>query len=141
MRTSRLALAALASAGIAWALLVAAAYYEMVTPYAEDPTWDAPERGAAIFIMLSPAVFLLWWLAAFVAGLVLRSRNALNPRAVALVVIAAAVGLGAFLLLLAHSGEESPLLLVKIFSFVTAAAAAIIGASSVAWWRIVRRAL
>ena len=134
----RMFYASLASAVAFLVVLAIGCYVVTQTPYQNlDGTPDnAPIRAVGVLLFISPALFVIVTVLAFVSALVLQRLKQLRPRVLAGIVAIISVGLGFVMVLDRPFGWHDRLYYFVGFSGLILATLSI---STVVWWKVAMR--
>jgi uncharacterized membrane protein len=97
---------------------------------------NAPIRGAGIFVLISPVIFVLFTAFAFLGTLLLQHFKQLRPMALASIVTVASFGLGFVMVLDRPFGWRDALYYFVGFSGLILAALSL---SALVWWKVAMR--
>ena len=97
---------------------------------------NAPVRGAGVFILLSPVLFVLITAFAFFGGLLLRRFGQLKPKALLLIVVLLSIAGGALFARDMPFGWKDTLISFLVFAALVFVAS---GLSALAWWKVAMR--
>jgi len=97
---------------------------------------NAPVRGAGIFMLISPVLFVLFTAFTFVVAVLLQHIKQLKPMVLASIVMVASFGLGFVMVLDRPFGWRDALYYFMVFSALIIATLSL---SALVWWKVAMR--